>query len=749
MIIRTKTFVNGIVQGVGFRPFIHKQITGYDLKGWIRNSSVGAEIELEGEEETIQAFTDDLWTKAPPLSLITSVETEKLEGLAGYTDFRIISSDASFKRKTLISPDVCVCEECLDEMRSPGRRYRYPFINCTNCGPRFTIIKNVPYDRSQTTMSVFKMCPDCEREYTDISDRRYHAEPTGCNICGPRLYFTDAEGREIPGDAIETAKAYLREGKIIAVKGLGGFHLACRFDDESLPRLLRDRKHRDEKSFAIMCRDVATALRYCEISLDEEKVLTGYRRPIVLLKKLPGIELFSVSENSRIGIMLPYTPVHFMLFEDDIDALIMTSANISDMPIIYKDDEALENLRSIADGFLMNNREIHTRCDDSVTYVYDGREYPVRRSRGFVPYPIIMKKELGSILALGAEQKASFCLSMDNFAIPSQHIGDMKNMETFENYRKQITHFENLYEIRPQALACDLHPDYISTVYGEKRAADEGLPLYRIQHHHAHLASCMADNDIDEKVIGIIWDGTGLGTDGNIWGGEFLLGDYSSFERLGHIRYIRLPGGDKAVKELWRVGISLLADCGLDPVPIFDEDKCSAASIQLKSGLNCPLSSGMGRLFDGVSALLGIKTGATYEGQGAILLEAAATSSTRTLDYDIVMEDGETILDWRPMIKQIYNEILSGADAGELSAAFMNTLAQAAARIAARISKQKSCTGVVLSGGTFNNMYLMDRLPGLLRREGLSVYIHHRVSCGDEGLSLGQLMIADRLLLER
>ncbi|MBQ0026066.1 MAG: carbamoyltransferase HypF, partial [Lachnospiraceae bacterium] len=740
MIKRAKIRVNGIVQGVGFRPFIHKQITGFSLNGWIRNTSAGAEIELEGEEAAIETFAAELWTKAPQLALIASVKLEYMPDLAGYTEFKIIKSDGNVSRNTLISPDVCICDECLEEMRSPGRRYKYAFINCTNCGPRFTIIKDVPYDRSCTTMAPFKMCPDCYTEYTTITNRRYHAEPTGCNDCGPNLTFVDNSGNQLPGEAIENTVKYIHDKKIVAIKGLGGFHLAGRIDDPEVAITLRHRKHRDEKPFAIMCRDVDTVRKYCSVSDDEEMILTSPKRPIVLLKKRDSKELKHISENGYIGVMLPYTPVHYLICDAGIDAMIMTSANISDLPIVYKNDEALDALSGIADGFLINNREIHVRCDDSLTYVYDGDFYPVRRSRGFVPYPVIMQHDMPQLLACGAEQKASFTLSKGNYAFPSQHIGDMKSAEVYENYCGQIKHFEKLFNIIPEMLICDMHPDYLSTNYAKTRSESDNLPVLQVQHHHAHLASCMADNDLDGETIGIIWDGTGYGEDGTIWGGEFLTGGYKTYNRAGHIRPVKLAGGDLATHNLWRVGIALLLDAGIEPEEYFEADKCNIVKTQLSLGINSPLSSGMGRLFDGVAAILGIKVQGTYEGQGAILLEAAANNNCEKLyDYDII-EDSGYVFDYRKMIKEIAGDVLAGEDVGDIAAAFMNTLVDMAVKITCRISADTGLLRVVLSGGTFNDMYLMNRLPAALKSKGLEVYHHRRVSCGDEGLSLGQIM---------
>ena len=508
--------IHGIVQGVGFRPFVHKLVRRCGLNGYIKNTSSGVELELEGERAALERFTMLLPEQAPVLAVIESMEVSYSPELRGYEGFTIAQSRREEFRNTLISPDIGICQDCLRELRNPrDRRYRYPFINCTNCGPRFTIIRDVPYDRAGTSMAGFPMCPDCDREYHDIENRRYHAQPDCCADCGPRVFYLDAAGNELPGDGIELAREALKAGQIVAVKGLGGIHLACRCDDETLVRKLRRRKQRDEKPFALMCRDVDCVRRLCRLSEAEEKILTSFRRPIVLLeKRQPGLDY--LSENGYLGVMLPYTPLHYLLFGDDLDMLVMTSANLSDTPILFKNAEALEKLQGIADGFLLHDREIQTRCDDSLCWVLEGREYPARRSRGYVPFPLRMEGQLESILACGAEQKASFCLSKGSYVFQSQHIGDLKNMETLESYTGQIAHFKNLFDIEPALAACDLHPDYMSTEY----ARSLGLPLIPVQHHHAHMAACMADNGLTGEVIGLVWDGTGYGIDGTAWGGE-------------------------------------------------------------------------------------------------------------------------------------------------------------------------------------------------------------------------------------
>ena len=729
--------IHGIVQGVGFRPFIHRLVSQYGLCGFIKNTSSGVELELEGEREELERFAGELPEKAPKLAVIESMEITYTDELAGYRDFRILKSKTEEFRNTLISPDICICDDCLRELWDRNdRRYRYPFINCTNCGPRFTIIKDLPYDRAKTSMSSFPMCPDCDREYHDIENRRYHAQPDCCPECGPSVFFLDADGREQTGDAIELARDALKSGKIIAVKGLGGMHLACRCDDEEIAKTLRRRKQRDEKPFAIMCRDAETAKRICHVSPAEEKILTGFRRPIVLLeKKQPG--LYHISENGYVGVMLPYTPLHCLLFGDDIDMLIMTSANLSDTPIMFKNAEALEKLRGIADGFLLHDREIQTRCDDSLCWVLDGGEYHARRSRGYVPFPVKVPGSRGMTLACGAEQKASFCLSKEDYVFPSQHIGDLKNMETLENYRQQIAHFQRLFDIEPRLIACDMHPDYLSTAYAEERGAQEGLPVIQVQHHHAHMASCMADNGLEGPVIGLVWDGTGYGSDGTIWGGECLIGDYQGFRRFGSIRPIPLPGGDRAVKETERVAFSLLyrADCDVSGIK-----NGSMYAQMLEKGLNCPLSSGMGRLFDGAAAILGIKKLCSYEGQGAVLLEAAALEDEG--EYPVAWEGEPLRFDWRPMIRAMVGDREQGTETGRIAARFMNTLVRMGTEQCAAARRESGINDVVLSGGSFQNMYIMKRLPKALEKLGFRVWHHRRVSTNDEGIALGQLMIA-------
>ena len=727
--------IHGIVQGVGFRPFVHKLVRRCGLNGYIKNTSSGVELELEGERAALERFTMLLPEQAPVLAVIESMEASYSPELRGYEGFTIAQSRREEFRNTLISPDIGICQDCLRELRNPrDRRYRYPFINCTNCGPRFTIIRDVPYDRAGTSMAGFPMCPDCDREYHDIENRRYHAQPDCCGDCGPRVFYLDAAGNELPGDGIERAREALKAGQIVAVKGLGGIHLACRCDNEALVRKLRRRKQRDEKPFALMCRDVDCVRRLCRLSEAEEKILTSFRRPIVLLeKRQPGYEY--LSENGYLGVMLPYTPLHYLLLGDDMDMLVMTSANLSDTPILFKNEEALEKLQGIADGYLLHNREIQTRCDDSLCWVLDGKEYPARRSRGYVPFPLRMEGQLESILACGAEQKASFCLSKGSYVFQSQHIGDLKNMETLESYTGQIAHFKNLFDIEPALAACDLHPDYMSTEY----ARSLGLPLIPVQHHHAHMAACMADNGLTGEVIGLVWDGTGYGPDGTAWGGECLTGGYEDFRRFGHILPLALPGGDRATKEIDRLAFSLLEASGCDSSAI---PAAESYRSMLAAGLNCPLSSGMGRLFDGVAAILGIRSRCSYEGQGAILLEAAAKKNEEGV-YPVLLSGSPLVFDWREMIRAIVRDRQRGMENGIIAARFMNTLMEMALGMVLGAREETGLNRVCLSGGSFQNMYIMRRLPERLRSAGLEVYHHSRVSTNDEGIALGQLMVAN------
>ncbi len=736
--------IGGTVQGVGFRPFLHRLARTYGLGGRAWNSSGGVRLMLTASVSELSLILNEIEKEAPRLARVKSIACEET-CLEEYEDFLILPSQRQSESMAGVSPDICVCGDCLKELFDPGdRRYLYPFINCTNCGPRFTIIRSVPYDRGNTSMSAFEMCDSCAGEYHDIEDRRYHAQPDCCEACGPGVFFLDKDENDVLNDAIETAREYLKSGRIIAVKGLGGIHLACEAFDAKAVARLRELKRRDERPFAIMCADIGQASMLCEISPAEAELLQSPKRPITLLKKKDE-SLSHCSENAYLGIMLPYTPLHYLLTRD-MEPLVMTSANLSERPIFYKNADALKELYGLADGFLLHNREIHVPCDDSLLFELDGAPYFIRRSRGFVPEGLSLPLDAGTALACGAEQKASFAFSKGNSAYLSQHIGDLKNLETLELYERMTRHFSSLFDIRAACVACDMHPDYLSTAFAEKTARQNGLPLYRIQHHHAHMASCMADNGLNEPCIGVIWDGTGYGTDGKTWGGEFFTGDYSSVKRAGSIRPLLLAGGDAAIKEIYRVACALALDAEEELPDICAWPESEAVKKLLELKLNVPASSGMGRLFDGVYSLITGRKSVSYEGQGAVLLEAAAKDGENgEYPYEIYLDEGRYTFDHRPVIKSLIKEKRNGADNGLIAARFMNTLVKMALEVCIRLRQESGLKRVVLSGGVFLNRYILIRLCAALDSGGFRVYHHSRVSANDEGIALGQLMIAAAL----
>ena len=724
--------VEGLVQGVGFRPTVHRLTTQLSLSGFIRNTPQGAELELEGQPDQVDQFVPLLQQQAPVLARIRRVSTVSIPP-TGEVGFHILPSVGQHAPDTQVSPDVGICEDCLREMRTPGdRRYRHPFLNCTNCGPRFTIIQSIPYDRERTAMGAFPMCEDCQAEYTDITDRRYHAQPTCCPNCGPTLTYLDGAGKVVEGDPIQLAQAQLRQGGIVAVKGLGGFHLAC------LPQyasLLRQRKEREGKPLALMCADLDAARGLCHISRSEEQALTSWRRPIVLLQKRnPAPDV--LSHTPELGLMLPYTPLHYLLMEG-FSALVMTSANPSDCPVFIDNQAALEGLQGIADGFLLHNRDIVTRCDDSLLRVFRGKEYPLRRSRGYVPQPVEVFSSVHGLLACGAEQKAGFALGKGKDALLSQHIGDLKNMETLDHYQQQLHHFRTLFGVEVEGLACDLHPDYLSTQVAHQLAKELDVPLTQVQHHHAHMLSCMADNGLEDPCIGLVWDGTGLGTDGTIWGAECLAGDAHGFTRLGSISPILLPGGDACARDPRRIAHSLRYAAGLDA------DSQDILTLQLKAGLNCPTASSMGRLFDGVYALLGGSSPIHYEGESAIRLEHMAQAGvTEALPVELETVDGVCRLHTPALTVALLERLRQGQSPHHLAAQFMNAMVELAVQQCRCARESTSLDRVVLSGGVFQNMYLLPRILDALSAQGLRVYHHSRVSTNDEGIALGQLMAA-------
>ncbi len=737
--------IHGAIQGIGFRPFIHRLAQELDITGYVQNTASGVTVLAEGNAETVEAFVEQLPERAPALAVIEQISVEACVPSGEYSEFAIRPSAPGIQKDTLVLPDLAICPACSAELKNPAdRRFGYPFINCTNCGPRFTIIKEVPYDRATTTMASFTMCRPCAQEYHDLDSRRYHAQPDCCDVCGPKLSWIGTAGENGKNEPLEQAAESLRAGNIVAVKSIGGFHLACDAENAEAVRRLRQRKHRDERPFAMMCADLDAVREVCELSSAEEKLLSGPRAPILLLTKKNPTDYEYISDNAELGVMLPYTPLHLLLFEKGFRFLVMTSGNLSHQPIVYRNEDALQQLGGIADGFLLHNREIAAPCDDSLCRLLEGKEYFLRRSRGYAPQPVSVSKTMGMLLACGAEQKASFAFSKGNHVFLSQHMGDLKNWETLENYRAQLNRFQSLFGIQPHALACDLHPDYLSTEYAQEQSSEKRLPLVRVQHHHAHMASCMLDNNLEGPAIGLIWDGTGYGTDGTIWGGECLVGGYKHVERFGSLRAIPLIGGDKAITDVRRLAFVLLREAG-EAVDAFPE--ALLWENLLLNQVNCPVSTGMGRLFDGVAALLGITEQSSYEGQAAIALENAAVAfGPCSHSYPIAFSGkvGDELLrfDWRPMIRSIMADKRKGMTAGEMASAFLNTLVRAAVVQCSEAAGVSGIRDVVLSGGTFQNRTLMQHLPKALREAGLKVYYHRRFATNDEGIAAGQLAVA-------
>jgi len=775
-----RILINGIVQGVGFRPFIYNLAIRFGLLGWVKNTSGGVEIEVCGPMADLEEFVSSITAEAPPLSKIESIQFEIIQP-GEYKAFHIQHSQVIEGAFQPISADVSICDDCLRELFSPDDfRYRYPFINCTNCGPRFTIIKDIPYDRPQTTMAGFDLCPACEKEYNDPLDRRFHAQPVACPECGPEIWLeysssTDHNKEASKDEALLLTQGLLSDGKIGAIKGLGGFHLACDAENAAAVDKLRMRKNRPDKPLAVMMPDLDTIRKHCQLSPEEEELLISRERPILLLDRKPGSSLpatIAPGQNT-IGVMLPYTPLHYLLFSDKnkypqapYSVLIMTSANFSGNPILTQNDQVQKLLGNIADFYLLHDRDIHIHCDDSVVRVPDSSDTglnditPIRRSRGFSPAPISSPLSGSSVLAGGAELKNTFCLIKDQYAFVSQHIGDLKNYETLTAYQESISHYQSLFRIQPELLVYDLHPDYLSTRYIIERAEEETLPTLPVQHHHAHIASCLADNYYQgkEPVIGISFDGIGYGDDSKIWGGEFLIADYQTYSRAGHLAYFPLPGGDQAVQEPWRTAVSILdqAQISLEPdlspiayaqslpEPLPGSTPLSILENQLKTATNAPLTSSMGRLFDGVSSLLGICHQISYEGQAAIELEALASPNepgfySLDISREMVFSPG-------PMITEILADLKQGCDVPTISARFHNTIAELVLEMASRLKDIHELNQVALSGGVWQNMSLLRKSSKLLRNAGFDVFIHKQVPTNDGGISLGQAVIGQKFL---
>lgn len=803
-IIRRRLIIGGIVQGVGFRPFVYRLARTLGLTGWVRNSPAGVELEVQGIPHSVAEFERALSSDAPLLAVISSLQGETVPA-AHESGFSICASAAG-ETSIQVAPDSALCPDCLRELFDPDdRRYRYPFITCTNCGPRYSIITGIPYDRPKTTMAGFPLCPDCLREYHDPDDRRFHAQPIACPLCGPQVRLVAADGTFVAASdaAILHAIQLLENGVILAVKGIGGYHLAVNACDDVAVQRLRERKLRDEKPFAVMAPDLDTARRLALINDAEERLLTGPESPIVIVRKAEDcpVSPLVAPDNGWVGLMLPYTPIHHLLFRNylgeaakhkrisveaitadhephnrfttstNFTVLVMTSANASDEPIAFDDTDALRCLNGIADYFLVHDRPIHTPGDDSVMRVFQGKPLFYRRARGYAPRAVRLPFESGQILGAGAELKSAICLSRGRQAFLSQHIGDLQNSPTGDAFRATIRHLSGILEISPTVIACDLHPDYLSSVY----AAESGLPVVTVQHHHAHMAACMAENGLEGLTLGIIFDGTGYGSDGTIWGGEFLVGGYDNFRRAGHFRPTQMPGGDTAVREPWRMAVAFLHqtlgsaafDIDHPLMSRLGEQEKYLLSAMLEKGINSPLTSGCGRLFDAVAALLGVRQAVSYDGQAAIELEALAETSGDELTYPFRLEAlllrdpiigsrgsrgpvaAQALeLDFSPLFPALLADLSAGIPSTSIARRFHRSVALAAIETGCRIAEENNLQQVVLSGGSFQNRLLSEMIYTGLTRRGLRVYTHRLVPPNDGCIALGQVAVAaNRMIL--
>lgn len=766
--------VQGIVQGVGFRPFIYNLAVLCNLKGWVNNTSEGVVIDVEGTKENLNKFLRDLKFNNPPLSQVDKIDvTEKSP--CGYNDFKIRESIENLEKITLVSPDIAVCKNCRNDILDiNNKRYFYPFTNCTNCGPRYSIIKHIPYDRDKTTMNKFQMCSDCEKEYTNPSNRRFHAQPNACHDCGPNIFLTDRKGINIPlTDIINdneiaytlsstNRKAYineriitwtqnkLREGFVFAIKGLTGFHLTCDGENSTAVDLLRKRKHRPDKPFAVMMKDIDTVKRYCYVNSKEEELLSGMRKPIVILNKLSNYNLpetLAPNQNT-LGVMLPFTPLHELLFSKNLNVLVMTSANIHSLPLEYNNETAVEHLSGITDYFLMHNRDIFMPVDDSVSKIVLGKERIIRRSRGYVPNPLTFRT-VAPILSCGSNMKNTTCISKDNFLFLSPHNGNLENLETYEYYKRNIEHFKNIFAFSPRFIASDMHPGYYSTQY----ASSCNAKIIKIQHHHAHIVSCMVENKVSKKVIGLSFDGTGYGTDGKIWGSEFLICDYENFIRVGHLDYIMMPGGDSAILAPWKIGIAYLYRSlpkGNTYIKDFYGHKADIILKMIDRNINCIETSSMGRFFDAISSIVDVRQKITYEGQASMELEALiadnAISNSSSYGYKVLNIKNELIIDTIPIVNSIVNDFKIGTPKNIISQRFHNTIISFSVDICKKLRLFHKINDVALSGGVFQNNYIFIGIVKSLEKEGFKVYSHSMIPTNDGGLSLGQIVIANEKL---
>src|SRR5579885_2526484 len=771
---RKRMQIHGTVQGVGFRPFVYQLAQRLHLAGFVLNTTDGVLIEAEGTDAALAAFLHDLVNNPPPLAEVAGVSVNEVN-VQEETGFVIRDSVEQEFEGVLVSPDVATCDDCRREVLDPAnRRYGYPFTNCTNCGPRYSIIEAVPYDRPRTTMRDFHMCADCQTEYDDPANRRFHAQPNACPNCGPRLTLVERNGAAItvpasdPGkqtndlDVIREVRRRLREGEIVAIKGLGGFHLACDAENDEAVFRLRNGKRRSDKPFALMAADLRAVESFCHVSDEDREVLLNARHPIVILPRRPGSRISPAVApgNNTLGVMLPYTPLHTLLFIDSTEmpsvftALVMTSGNLSEEPIVTSNEEALLRLGKVADAFLLHDRRIHMRVDDSVVRVAQGKPRVLRRARGYVPAVVNLARPAAEILAYGPELKNTFCLTRGRQAVLSQHIGDMENYETLLFFEETLANLKTLFRIEPRAIACDLHPGYLSTHYALEQV---GLPKLSVQHHHAHIASCMAENGLDGKVIGVAFDGTGYGTDGKIWGGEFLVADFDKFERRAHLKYIPLAGGDAAVRLTWRAALGYLTDTfgAASPpasLPLWEqvpEKKTNALRALLARGAGTVRTSSCGRLFDAVASIIGLRQEANFEAQAAIELETISEDGWDG-SYPFEIENSEPWqIDLRPTISAIVADLGRECSLARIAAAFHSTVAAIIVEVCRRLRALEGLNQVCLSGGTFQNMRLLERAARGLRKQGFELFLHARVPANDGGIALGQVVVANAVLRNR
>ena len=758
--IRLEIIINGVVQGVGFRPFIYNLAQKHLLRGFVINNSAGVRIEVEGKECTIQSFLLAIENEKPPQSIIESIKTRE-HPIANYAGFFIRESELS-DGFSFVSPDIATCRYCQEEIFSPGLRYNYPFTNCTNCGPRFTIIEYMPYDRHNTTMGDFSMCDECHRQYENAHDRRFHAQPIACPKCGPVLSLVDQQGKEIAkaDEALNLTVQAISEGKIIAIKGLGGFLLTCDATNEHAVSTLRKRKGRPHKPLAIMVKDYEAASNLSYVNTAEHNLLLSPQAPIVLVRKKDNCHYLASNiapDNSYIGVMLPYTPLHHLLCNKIQQPLVMTSGNISEEPILTDNEQALKGLADITDLFLMHNRPISCGYDDSVAYVEGGQSFLLRRARGYAPFPIKTNFKMPVLAAYGSNDKNTFALSKDDMVFISEHIGDMGYLPTNETFAKVMTLYKRLFKIDPQGIVADKHNGYASTDLAKKEAAENDLPITYVQHHHAHIASCMAENNFGrhQKVIGLAFDGTGLGDDGQIWGGEVLICSFKESHQIASLQYMPLAGGDSAVLHPTRLAYGYLNYLGIEqdkplPINLADEEK-TIISQQIEKKINTPFSSSMGRLFDVGSAIIGFEGQISYDAQAAIFLETMALKSSNTLSYGVsFINDREGIarLDIKSILLDILADQKRQVSTIDIAKRIHNTVVQYALQACKKGRKENGINDVCLSGGVFSNRLLLKEIRAALDKEGFNVYYHRLLPSNDGGLSLGQIAIGSALWLK-